>query len=182
MARGDLQISDPKVLRALAHPARLAILEHLGTEGPATATECSGPAGVSPAAASYHLRLLERYGLVEDAGPGGTRDRPWRAVAGGFTIDDDGPAGLALLAQLVARGDRWTQDYLAGEKRLPRTWRDASHVANKTLLMSPAEARELMERIESLCDGYRRSRDDAPEDAENVKAFIRVFPARVRKR
>ena len=182
MAKGDLHISDPRVLRALAHPARLAILEHLQTEGSATATECAGPAGVSPAAASYHLRLLERYGLVEDAGGTSKRDRPWRAVGSGFTIEDDGPAALALLAQLIARGDEWTQHYVANEKRLPRKWRDASHVANKTLKLNAHEAKELVARIEAVCDDYRRSRADAPSDAEDVKTYIRVFPARVRKR
>ena len=181
MARGDVVISDPQVLRALAHPARLAILEHLATEGPATATECAGPAEVSPAAASYHLRLLERYGLVEDAGGGNGRERPWRAVAYGFSSDDTGPAGRALLAQLVARGDRWTNDYLVREPDLPREWRDVSYVANKTLRMSAAEAAAFVERVEALCDEHLRSRDDAPDDAENVKLFLRLFPSRVRR-
>jgi DNA-binding transcriptional ArsR family regulator len=182
MARGDVRIDDPRVLRALAHPARLAILEHLQTAGTATATECAAPAGVSPAAASYHLRLLERYGLVADAGGPSKRDRPWRAVVSGFTVSDDGPAGRALGAQLVARGERWTQEYLAAQHDLPRAWRDASHVANKTLKLTPAEARALADAIDDLCDEYRRPRDDAPDDAEDVKVFVRVFPARVRRR
>lgn len=179
MARGDLSISDPSVLRALAHPARLAILEHLAAEGSATATECAAPAQVSPAAASYHLRLLERYGLVEDAGGGSGRERPWRAVAAGFTIADDEPAGLAVLAQLVARGDRWTQDFLANERRLPQPWREASYFANKGLRLTPTEAAQLAAEIEALCDRYREAPDP---DAERYRLFIRGFPERVRRR
>lgn len=179
MARGDILISDPKVLRALAHPARLAILEHLGAEGTATATECAVPAEISPAAASYHLRLLERYGLVEDAGGGSGRERPWRAAAPGFSIADEGPAGLALLAQLVARGDRWTQEYLANEKRLPRAWRDASYVANKGLRLTAEQAAALAREIDELCDRYRDPREPG---AERYRLFIRGFPERVRRR
>ena len=51
-----VEISDPRALRALAHPARLAILQHLVLDGPATATECAEVAGLSPSACSYHLR------------------------------------------------------------------------------------------------------------------------------
>lgn len=69
--RSRVTISDPQVMRALAHPARMAIMEHLGTlEGGATATECAEIAGLSPSATSYHLRELAKFGLVQQA-PGG---------------------------------------------------------------------------------------------------------------
>jgi len=67
-------ILDAAVMRAMAHPARLALLEHLRNSGPATATECAGVVGLSPSATSYHLRALARAGLVEGApGRGGPR-------------------------------------------------------------------------------------------------------------
>ena len=47
---------DAAVMRAMAHPARLALLEHLRNSGPATATECAAVVGLSPSATSYHLR------------------------------------------------------------------------------------------------------------------------------
>src|SRR5215813_7313093 len=76
-----LEITDPRALRALAHPARLAILQHLVLDGPATATECAEVAGLFPSACSYHLRALARYGFVEEDPSGGQdrRHRPWRA-------------------------------------------------------------------------------------------------------
>ena len=61
-----LEISDPRALRALAHPARLSLLQHLVLDGPATATECAEVAGLSPSACSYHLRALARYGFVDE--------------------------------------------------------------------------------------------------------------------
>jgi len=61
----NIRISDPRALKALAHPARNKILERLQVYGQATATECAAVAGMSPSACSYHRRLLQRYGFVE---------------------------------------------------------------------------------------------------------------------
>jgi Helix-turn-helix domain len=60
-----LLLTNPRIMRALAHPARIVIWQHLGLEGPATATECAAVAGLSPSACSYHLRTLAKYGFVE---------------------------------------------------------------------------------------------------------------------
>src|SRR5580693_2363001 len=82
-----LQLTDARLMRGLAHPARLAILEHLVLDGPATATECADVAGLSPSACSYHLRALARYGLADEdpqsAADG--RHRPWRAKFTAFS-------------------------------------------------------------------------------------------------
>jgi len=77
-----LQLTDPRMMRALAHPARIAIWQFLGLEGPATATECAEVAGLSPSACSYHLRTLARYGFVAEdlASAADGRQRPWRAT------------------------------------------------------------------------------------------------------
>ena len=80
-------ITDVRVLAALSHPVRIRLLNHLLEVGPSTATECAPFAGVSPSACSYHLRHLERFGLVERADrEADGRDRPWRAVATGYSI------------------------------------------------------------------------------------------------
>src|SRR6478752_3155819 len=75
-------LTDPKAMRALAHPARLAILNRLGADGSATATEVAEIAGITPSAASYHLRMLAKYGFVEDAPPRGDgRERVWKPTS-----------------------------------------------------------------------------------------------------
>jgi DNA-binding transcriptional ArsR family regulator len=185
LAEGDVLISDPRALRALAHPARLAMLEYLYDHGSATATAAAAAAGVSAAAGSYHMRLLERYGLVEDAGGGSGRERPWRAR--GFSFEARPEAGEAeraaagaLLAHLIERGNRWEQDFLLHNRTLPAEWSDAAHIANKRLSLSPRQATELGERIDALCDEYRRAPEAA--GAENVAVLVRVIPHRVRPR
>jgi DNA-binding transcriptional ArsR family regulator len=184
MARGDVKL-DARGLRALAHPARTAILDHLTTRGPATATECAGAAKVSPAAASYHMRLLARYGLVEDAGGGSGRERPWKARGWMFDVHGELPPAVraaagVLLAGLISSGDRWERDFLRSVDRLPPEWSDATAIANKRLSLTPAQAQELAARIDELCDGYR-----SPEPADGAEDFailIRVIPHRVRRR
>src|SRR6185437_9949446 len=79
--RGDrlqLDLTDPKAMRALAHPLRWALLEALGHAGTLTATQASDMLGESPANCAFHLRTLARYGFVEEAGGGKGRERPWR--------------------------------------------------------------------------------------------------------
>jgi DNA-binding transcriptional ArsR family regulator len=184
LSPGDVQL-EARALRALAHPARLAILDFLGTYGPATATECARAAKVSPAACSYHMRLLARYGLVEDAGGGNGRDRPWKARGWSFDVSGDlSPAVRAaagvLLADLVARGNRWERDFVLHRDRLSEEWSDASHISNKRLSLSPSEAQELGRRIEELCEEYRS--DTPAAGAEDVALLVRLIPHRVRRR
>jgi DNA-binding transcriptional ArsR family regulator len=78
---GSARPTDPRTLRALAHPIRLALLGLLRREGPLTATRAGELLGELPASCSFHLRQLARYGLVEEAGGGVGRRRPWRATA-----------------------------------------------------------------------------------------------------
>src|SRR4029078_10155050 len=80
-------LRDPRAMRALAHPARLAILERLSTDGPATATECAEVTGQSPSACSYHLRALAKWGLVAESDGRDRRERRW-ASQGRFVIGD----------------------------------------------------------------------------------------------
>lgn len=54
-------VNDP--FRALAHPIRRGIVEHLAA-GPATVGEATAGFGVSKPAISKHLRVLEETGVV----------------------------------------------------------------------------------------------------------------------
>lgn len=155
---GDVEL-DARGMRALAHPARLAILRRLQTTGPSTATGLSGPVGISPSVASWHLRHLAEHGLVRDAdhqGPG--RQRWWEAVSGfRFAVDDDDSASAAaaltdLLGQLD--GDvtgRWRTEV---EPRLEATWRRLSGRASTGIEVTPAEMELIEEGIERLLAPY----------------------------
>ena len=68
-------------LRGLAHPLRLELLHILRAEGPATATQLARRLGESSGSTSYHLRALERAGMIEEAEQRNGRERWWKRVA-----------------------------------------------------------------------------------------------------
>jgi predicted transcriptional regulator len=82
---GRLKLTNPKAIRALAHPVRWALLEALGQAGTLTATQASEMLGESPANCAFHLRTLAKYGFIEEAGGGRGRERPWRQVFEGMS-------------------------------------------------------------------------------------------------
>jgi predicted transcriptional regulator len=63
----QLDLTDPKAMRALAHPLRWALLEALTHAGTLTATQASEMLGESPTNCAFHLRTLAKYGFVEEA-------------------------------------------------------------------------------------------------------------------
>jgi predicted transcriptional regulator len=77
--RSVKRITDPKALRALAHPIRMSLIGLLRTEGPLTATKAAELLGESSATTSFHLRQLAKYGMAEEAAGGNGRERPWQA-------------------------------------------------------------------------------------------------------
>src|SRR6202167_6386647 len=104
-----MQISDPKAIRALAHPLRLDLLELLTAGCPATAAQCGRVLGVSQASCSFHLRQLAKYGLVEDAGAGSDRrERRWRVPDERLTVriaDSSDVVVRRQLERLVVEGE-----------------------------------------------------------------------------
>src|SRR3954462_11008054 len=82
------ELTDPKAMRALAHPVRLALLEALTVHDQLTATEAGEIVGESPANASFHLRQLAKYRFVEEAPAGAGRRRPWKRVALGVRFNE----------------------------------------------------------------------------------------------
>lgn len=85
----EITITDARAMRALAHEARQQVIGVLYAEQrPHTATELAALTGLSPSAMSYHLRALEKWGVVErSADEGDARNRPWRATGTSLRID-----------------------------------------------------------------------------------------------
>lgn len=180
------EITDPKALRALAHPARIAILQHLALDGPATATECADIAGLSPSACSYHLRALARYGFVteEPAGAADGRHRPWRARMVAVTIGEepDRPeaaraAGRLLVETVQGMVSDLRADYLDHEAQYPRDWQLAAGMRQDVLHLTAAELTDVRTRIAAILADYRRLQpDDQPAGARRVHAIVEFLP------
>ena len=179
-------LTDPDVLEALAHPVRLDLLSHLGSEGPATASQCARAVGDTPSNCSYHLRALHRHGLVEPVESADRRTRPWRATITGFTMDPEadpatpeGRGATAVLSAALALEQRRLRDFLSHRDRVPARWRAVSGTSRYTLRASPDEVRALDARIDALVRPYvaaTRSESDAPPGAEIVQMGVYAIP------
>ena len=178
-------VLDTAVMRAMAHPARLALLEHLRNGGPATATECAGVVGLSPSATSYHLRALARAGLVEAApSRGDGRERLWRITAGRYAVTgvaDLAPEGReayrALLESLLAWDDVRIRRYLSQLDAEPAEWQDAAFFMDSTLQVTAEELTTLSQAVYDLLEPYRKNRrGDLPPGTRPVSLTIRALP------
>ncbi|MEV0152920.1 metalloregulator ArsR/SmtB family transcription factor [Micromonospora sp. NPDC050686] len=180
-------ISDPQVMRALAHPARISIMEYLSTlDGGATATECAEIVGLSPSATSYHLRELARSGLVEQAASrGDARERVWRSAGRGYFVDAGQAAGpearaaeVALVEAHLARDAERTRDWFRRAGDEPPEWYETALFSDTVLLLTAADLAELNEKVLALFAPYRQRdrRGDAPAGARLVAAQYKVLP------
>src|ERR1700742_3983403 len=92
------RLSDPRALRALAHPLRLELLDRLMSFGDQTAAQCAEAIGSTASNCSYHLRALARVGLVERGHSDDRRERPWRATATGLEFGPADPSSSPAIA------------------------------------------------------------------------------------
>jgi DNA-binding transcriptional ArsR family regulator len=158
---GARELTDPRTMRALAHPARLALLEALTHHGPLTATEAAGHVGESPSNCSFHLRQLAKYGFVEEAEGGTGRQRPWRVVNVGmrFTdVQEDAEAAMAAGARARVVQERWLARARVGmeqRKYLPEEWRAVTGSDQMTLYVTPDEMKAVNHQLVDLLGSYR---------------------------
>ncbi|MFC7529425.1 ArsR/SmtB family transcription factor [Actinoplanes sp. GCM10030250] len=184
--RSEGRISDARTMRALAHPARIEIVEHLSVTGEAvTATECAGMVGLSPSATSYHLRELAKYGLVEQAASRGDgRERLWRSTNASLWIEGDAEQPEALAAEralidlYLNRDQDRLRAWVGRQSEEPQQWRDASALMSQHLLVTAEELAELTKRVRALMEPYRLRERQATAAAEARQVFVQyaAFP------
>ena len=181
-----LKITDPRAMRALAHPARIAILQHLAIEGPATATECAEVAGLSPSACSYHMRALAGHGFVEEdqASAADGRHRPWRARVIAFSFGDEPgqsstvrAAGRLLKESIQAHIEGIRAQHLDHEADYPPEWCAAAGMTQDVLHVTADELAALRSEMHALLGRYRRlDRVERPPGARRVHAVLELLP------
>jgi DNA-binding transcriptional ArsR family regulator len=173
-------------MRALAHPARIAILQYLVLEGSHTATECAAVARLSPSACSYHLRTLAKYGFIEEDPSAATdsRERPWRAKVIAMSIRSDPgvpaatrAAGEVLGAAYRASMDELRERYDDQRGAYPAAWQRALGENYDTVFVTPDELEELKGQITELIGRYRRlDKPDQPPAGGRVMVSAEFTP------
>jgi DNA-binding transcriptional ArsR family regulator len=180
--KGDVKIEDTGALRALAHPARLAVVDELYQGAERTSSELAELTGLSASAMSYHLRSLERWGIVErgtarDDG----RERPWRAV--GRTLRFD-PETISTAAVDVVAGTTFQhlrdefRRWATTEETEPKAWRDLAGVSRAYLWLTEEEASEFDSELGAVLKKYTGDRDAEhhPEGTRRVFCLVAVVP------
>ncbi len=186
MPGNPVKLTDPRMMRALAHQGRIAIWTHLGMRGPATATECAEIAGLSPSACSYHLRILARYGFVEEdlASTSDGRERPWRARLLAFSMGDSPsePAATQVASQLLAENMRAAAEeirvrYLARKSEYPADWQAAAGEMFSVAHVTPDELNELRAKVLEVMTPYiRLDPAERPPGGLPVRVMLDLFP------
>jgi predicted ArsR family transcriptional regulator len=181
-----VRLSDPRALRAYAHPTRLALVALLRKDGPQTATQAAKATGESVASCSFHLRQMAKYGLVEQAEGGRGREKPWRATAmftewDAASSDDPVAAAagqalqLALAEQYFSLLTRWQR----AQATEPAEWREAAEFGDTLLHLTAAELQELGGKIHQLVQPYLERLDDPaarPAGSRPVTLLHLAFP------
>jgi hypothetical protein len=157
-----MSITDPTVMRALAHPVRMALIELFGVHPTLTATQASEALGESPANCAFHLRTLAKYGFVEEAGGGRGRERPWKASTRSRRIrlrtadlqSEQAQVAAGALEQVWL--DRWfarIRDVFATRAWSPE-WEDATGTSQTLTFLTVDELRTVRDEIYAIINRH----------------------------
>jgi DNA-binding transcriptional ArsR family regulator len=183
------QVSDPRVLRAIAHPLRNRILGELLAAGHLRAADVAEILEIPANQASFHLRQLAKYGLVEPAPELARdgRDRVWKAVNDrGVTLEvnrmEEGPGGKAAVAvwqrQAAARSKEAVDRAYAS-----RGYETHTMISDAYLRLTLEEAREFSAELLALQDKWQgRSQQEsgtaeAARSSYHLMVFVQPAPA-----
>ena len=175
-------------LKSLAHPLRVRIYDELSAYGPLTASGLAERLGESSGSTSYHLRQLERTGLVrEDTTRGKGRERWWERTPGSIAIPDARslPPGSAerLAVKLVedewfrSREQNFHEFVSEGESVFGTEWLDIATSDTINLRLTPEQLSGLVADIDVVLmkyiDAYKRT---PTPGSRPVQIQINAFP------
>lgn len=181
------QSIDSETLKAFSHPLRMRMFDYLKDNGPATASMLARELGESTGQTSYHLRQLERHGVVEEDTERGTaRERWWKALGlqyGPEVIVDEESRSAAQLA-LMHWANRAAQLQIEWAERAleEEAWGGVSLNAESTQQLTLDEFTRVTDALQGALDdiieSVREARADEPDTAEErrVKIYLHAFP------
>jgi len=180
----DVEISDPKAIRALAHPLRLDLLQLLGAGGSATAAQCGRVLGASQASCSFHLRQLAKYGFVEDAGPGrDRRERLWRValehprLSVRISTGSDLAVRQEIEALVVQREMQAILDYSRRPDGADPEWQHKAGIVSAMAVLSPDDAAAIKEKWIALLMPYITGAPAEGPQLQPGQRHVRYFMA-----
>ena len=185
MAR-DEYLHDPRVLRAIAHPVRNRILGEIEAGGPVRAADVARELDIPANQASFHLRQLAKYGLVEEA-PGEARDRRdrvWKLtreaeLAVRLNELEKEPGGKAAVAVFRRSAADWSHHLVDQAINGPRDEGAIRTVIHQNAKLTRDEALELQDDLQAVVQRWierTRGRDDAERRTYVVMHVLQPYP------
>ncbi|MEV0809612.1 helix-turn-helix domain-containing protein [Micromonospora sp. NPDC050200] len=180
-----LHLTDPRAMRALAHPTRLRLLGELRVRGPQSVGMLSEIVNEAVGSVSYHLGKLAEHGFVREA-PEHARDRRerwWRAAHTRTSWEpvevlDDPERKLAsdlLRRAALQRYVQKFQAYLDAEATLDPAWVRGTASSDHFLHLTPDELVELRGDLEELAARWQARSDPDRPDARTVTLIYQAF-------
>jgi predicted ArsR family transcriptional regulator len=179
-------IHDPRTLRAIAHPLRTRILDEISARGSMRAADIARELDIPPNQASFHLRQLAKYGLIEEdvEAARDRRDRVWRLVSPqGYLISlaqlDQQPGGKAAATAFRRTAREWGHvvvDAAYAESPSPDTKRSLMDVP---LRLAEAEAAEFIDELQELASRWQSRTRETTSD-QHTYTFLGVLVPRPR--
>jgi DNA-binding transcriptional ArsR family regulator len=169
-------------MRAMADELRLRILELLARRG-MTATQVSAELGEQPAKVHYHVRELERVGLVrlaETREKGGILEKYYRAVARSITVPgtlfgqvspDEGLAVASEYLAVISQGFLRVAATALRERALEGDRAPLIGVMSSELWVTVDEMRALLQELQRLVEPYTAPRG-VPGEREVTLASV----------
>jgi DNA-binding transcriptional ArsR family regulator len=183
--RSQIDVRDPKAMRALANPLRLRLLGFLRRSGPHSVGELSELADAAPGSVSYHLSTLEKFGFVEEA-PEFARDgrEHWWRAAHSMThyepsemlADPESAAAGRVMRQTFMQGYLTEQlDYLDAEPALPIEWVKAATAGDILAYLTADELREFSDEVNALAEKWNIQRDPERHGVAPIRFIYSSF-------
>ncbi|MGH4001244.1 MAG: helix-turn-helix domain-containing protein [Pseudonocardiaceae bacterium] len=177
---------DPRILRAIAHPTRNRVLHELSAAGSLRAADVAKRTGIPANQASFHLRQLAKYGLVEldpDAGRD-KRDRVWRLVDDDISIKPrdivEQPGGEAAYTVFQRSSVAWGHHLVDQAFTITREAdgeQSKRIVAESSLRLTTDEAEQLHREVNEVVARYRdEGRGGADDEREIYSVYQLIQP------
>jgi DNA-binding transcriptional ArsR family regulator len=183
--RTTVRLTDPRAMRALAHPLRLRLLGELRVRGPHSVGMLCDIVDEAPGSVSYHLSKLAEFGFVEEA-PELARDRRerwWRAAHQrtvweplGALDDPERRAATDTLRRAILR--RYLENlesYLEAESAMPSAWVRAAASSDTFLHLTSDELAELTAELDGLAERWEARSNPHRPDAHGVTLIYHAF-------
>lgn len=174
-------------MRALADPLRLRLVDAL-TRAPLTVTQLGGRLDLAPAKAHYHVRELERVGLVrlvESRERGGMAEKYYRAVARNFGF----PGGLlgalapdarvAAMAGVLSQISRGFLAALGAEGSQPEPRPRRAVLLGTPAWLTDEELGQVEAQLRALLAPYAAPRAESPPGARERAVYHLLFDAQL---